>query len=198
MNSQAYSFIFQHDQVYRRHALEWMFKRNIPLIQRRCPSAFRGVLNDKGEVVACFLWTPSPYQNISPWDMMKAGIWQIPYRFGLSTLLRLIKVVEWLRAAEEQSYAAEEDFCMLECMVVRPDYQGQGIGSKCLKSAIAGSETTSRSVRLTTQEERNVRLYQRLGYTVAGEVNFQDAEDATSTYRSWFMVHQPTAEVAKS
>jgi GNAT superfamily N-acetyltransferase len=165
-----------------------MFKRNITLIQRRCPSAFRGVLNDKGEVVACFLWTPSPYHKISPCDMIKAGIWQIPYRFGIPTLLCLTKVVEWLDEMEERFYEANAAFCMLERMVVRPEYQGKGIDSKCLKSSmlVAPSEASL-----------NVRLYQRLGYTVVGEVDFQDDDDTAFAFHSWFMSQQPT-EVAKS
>lgn len=191
-DSPVYNFIFQHDQEYRRHALEWLFKRNLPLILRRCPSALRGVLNDKGEVVACFLWTPSPHQKLSTWDLLKAGMWLIPYRFDISTLFRLMKVVDTFDDAHIRFYDQEEEFCSLERMSVRPDYQGQGIGTKILKTVIT---QTSRTMRLETQEERNVRLYERLGYTVIGEIDFAE-EGCDYKFHSWFMIIEQGKQTA--
>lgn len=188
-DSPAYNYIFMHDQKYRRHALEWLFKRNIPLIFRRCPSALRGILNDEGQVVACFLWTPSPHQNLSTWDVViRAGMWQIAFRFGFATLKRLMQVVDFFDNTHAKFFDAAEDFCMLERMAVRSDYRGQGLGTKALQSVIP---KTDRTMRLVTQEEQNVRFYQRLGYTIVGEEDSCHEEDDHYNYHSWFMTLGP-------
>lgn len=184
-DSPAYNYIFQHDQEYRQHALEWLFRRNLPLVHKRCPTALRGVLNEQGEVVAAFLWTPSPHHDISTWDMVVAGLWQIPYRFGLATLMRLTAVVDAFKA-DNYLYGREEDFVILERMSVRSDYRGKGLGTMSIKAAIG---ETDRIMRLTTQEERNVRLYKRLGFKVVGEVDH--FRDSPYKYHAWFMVREP-------
>jgi len=183
LNSPTYVYIFRGDKEYRRGALEWLFQRNMILVQNLCPSAFRGMLNREGEVVACFLWTPSRYTNLSTWDLLKAGLWQMPFLFGPSTVARLLKVIDCFDEYEKKFLSEHDEYIMLERMVVRPDYQGQGLGTRCLKTVIA---ETSKRIQLATQETRNVSFYKRLGLTIAGEVDmFQNEKDYA--FHCWFM-----------
>ena len=172
-NSPAHTYIFRNDEEYRRWALEWVFRRNLSIISSKCPSAIRGVLTDKGGVVCCFLWNPSSYVNISMWEMAKAGLWQMPFLFSLSTTLRMLSVMEEMDQFQEK-YLTDE-YIMLERMSVHPDYQGQGIGTRCLNSVLEG---TTCKVHLTTQGNRNVQFYKRLGFQELGEKDmFQNEKE---------------------
>jgi ribosomal protein S18 acetylase RimI-like enzyme len=135
--------------------------------------------------------------------MIRAGLWQVPFKFGMGTLKRVLRLVEAheLEAKEstKQHHQNDDDaktdidtdFVHLERMVVLPEYQGQGWGSRALKETL---EQETKMVRLATQEERNVRFYHRLGFEIAGERDiFVEDDDGTNTsdrhkYHSWFLI----------
>jgi len=193
-NTPAFNYIFQGDIKYRRKALKWMFKQNLTLVTKQCPSAFRGILDDEGNIAACFLWTLSSQAHISTsskYSMLKAGMWQIPFRFGLATLLRLFEVMDDLHAAEDFFQTggsnAPQEFIRLKRVAVSPNYQRMGLGSKMLKSAIA---ETKCPMFLSTHEYSSVKFYERLGYRVVGEIELsQDCKE--HTFSGWFMTQEP-------
>jgi len=76
---------------------------------------------------------------------------------------------------------------MLQQMVVLPECQGQGLGTKALKAAL--EESTNVEVRLSTQEERNVTFYKGLGFEVAGEQKFYE-NDEEFKFHSWYMLRK--------
>ena len=70
-------------------------------------------------------------------------------------------------------------------MVVKPAHQGKRLGSRCLGEQLdaLGNDTP---VLLATQEEKNVRFYSRLGFTVFSEEDFVGADG--TVVHNWFMV----------
>jgi GNAT superfamily N-acetyltransferase len=77
-------------------------------------------------------------------------------------------------------------------MVVLPSCQGKGVGSRALRAILKEHCATARlPIHLETQEEPNVRFYQRLGWEVSGEQDhFED--DHEYKFHSWQMVHPGT------
>mmetsp|Transcript_8491 Transcript_8491/g.11193 ORF Transcript_8491/g.11193 Transcript_8491/m.11193 type:complete len:255 (-) Transcript_8491:247-1011(-) len=207
VDSPSYQFLFQDIRCLktRAKALEWLFFRNLTLTVGKCPEALRGVVNNvNGKLMVCFLWTPGADQELSLWDMIGAGLWQVPFKFGIGTLKRVLRMVEALELEAQESTSKscknrilrttttttttadeEADFVHLERMVVLPEYQGQGWGSRALKETL---ENETRMVRLATQEERNVRFYQRLGFEIAGERDMFGDDDPDHKYHSWFLI----------
>ena len=199
-DSPSYNYIFQGTQEYREKALEWLFRKNLDLMMVKCPSAvLRGVRNLQGEVVCCFLWVPSQYADLSMWEMVTAGMWQVPFRFGLPTLKRLLSLLDSMEAASGKvgpgcGENIPKNYIMLERMVVRPDHQGQGIGSQALRAVLqeerhTNSTVSSSDVHLETQEVRNVRFYQRLGWEVKHDQDYFHA-DPVYKFHSWHMVRK--------
>jgi hypothetical protein len=103
-DSPAYNFIFQGDLLlvttYRRRreappgGMDVAARRNLSLVQRRRPSVFRGVVDAKGETVACFLWTLSSLCG-------KKYYYPLSKLFGISTLERfLLEIVKHLDQGE--------------------------------------------------------------------------------------------------
>jgi GNAT superfamily N-acetyltransferase len=205
-DSPSYNYIFQGTQEYREKALEWLFEKNLELMMTKCPSSvLRGVRNSQGEVVCCFLWLPSQYAQLSMWEMVTAGMWQVPFRFGLSTLKRLVALLDSMEAATGKvsdendtattttSSSLKQNYIMLERMVVRPDHQGQSVGSHALRAILQqeeeSSQNSSSDVHLETQEERNVRFYQRLGWEVVYDRDYCE-DDPDYKFHSWHMVRK--------
>ena len=189
LNSPGYTYVFQNDETYRRSALEWLFEKKVSLIHRRCPTALRGVLNEKGEVIACYLWIPSLHQNIPILEMIVGGLWQFPFRFGLSTLQRLLHAMDSQDHGEEsfREYYDSSDVIMLEHFVVRPDYQSKGIGRKLLQEEINLSGNST--LLLSTQEDRNVKFYESLGYVITSKIDVAQ-EDQKYSFSSWFLIRK--------
>jgi GNAT superfamily N-acetyltransferase len=206
-DSPAYKYMFQ-DMTTRERTefLEWLFEKNLRLTMSKCPTVLRGILDDNddededGVIICCFLWTPSPHHDHSMWEMIKAGLWQLPYQCKSWTALkRLLAVIDTTEHDANQIYKTPNTdtdcFVQLERMAVRPDRQGTGIGTRALRRTLRehfSVDGTAAPVRLSTQEERNVRFYRdRLGFEVVLE-NTKFEEDAEFGYRNWAMVKTTT------
>ena len=62
-----------------------------------------------------------------------------------------------------------EDHWYLELLAVRPDRQGQGIGSALLGTTLAEVDAAGLPAFLVTSNARNVPLYERFGFAVGDE-----------------------------
>ena len=52
-----------------------------------------------------------------------------------------------------------------------PEYRGNGVGTSVLRGVISHADRLARSVRLHVEKQsRAVRLYERLGFTITGDV----------------------------
>ncbi len=188
-DSPAYNYIFQNEtQEYREKALEWLFQKNLELMIQKCPTVLRGYKSrtENGDILCCFLWVPSESAKLGMWEMIIAGMWQIPFRFGVATLKRLLSLMDSMEATIGQASSKSPDYIMLQRMVVRPDCQGRGIGSKALQAILQESHN-GKNIHLETQEERNVLFYQRLGWQISQEQDYCQ-EDTSFQFHSWHMV----------
>eukprot|EP00435_Cladocopium_sp_Y103_P007196 s1042_g2.t1 len=109
------------------------------------------------------MFVPPDTPDVSFWQMLQAGILKLPLIFGPSALRRLLQA----KAVEEGEINVDGAY-KLERMVVEPSAQGKGIGTRALQLALTESDASGHPVLLTTNEERNVTFYQRLGFEAAG------------------------------
>jgi GNAT superfamily N-acetyltransferase len=202
-DSPAYNYIFQEDLAAgnkKRDILEWMFHAYIVAICKRSPSALRGLLDDHDDderkvIVCCFLWVKSPHDNLTMWDMIAAGLWQGPFRFGLPALRRLLATLDAFQA--DAHHFGTTNYIILERMAVRADRRGQGIGSACLRQVIIQHQTNDdddaaqggnvkrRDIILHTQLDANVRFYLKLGFHVVHDAIY--FADEKYRYHDWAM-----------
>ena len=84
----------------------------------------------------------------------------------------------------------------LNMIGVRPDAQGRGLGHALLEHVhdLSSSDPASSGVSLTTEDERNVPLYQRFGYRIVGRAK------VSSEVTTWgfFRPDDPTVRPAPS
>jgi GNAT superfamily N-acetyltransferase len=200
-NSPSYNYILSRfDEPGRIDVLTFIFGRNLHLLLDRCPYACKCARLRSSEnnmvtrIVATFVWTPKEFEKIDIWTMIRyGGALQLPFRLGWTGFRNLLEVIDDFDAAFAQvmeslpNQPPSNTWVTLERMTVLPEFQGKGIGSKIL---LATMEETGNVglLRLATQEERNVRFYERLGFRVVAERDFGSTD--INQYHSWFMVRE--------
>mmetsp|Transcript_12661 Transcript_12661/g.24724 ORF Transcript_12661/g.24724 Transcript_12661/m.24724 type:complete len:241 (-) Transcript_12661:79-801(-) len=192
VRSPVYRYIWgdDDDDAGRENFLRFVFERNILLRPQccRCVTVDSEDSKDPGQLVCSFMFIDPEVAPPSLWEMMSVGLLTIPFRFGLSPMLRLLECANWYGQAKNAVLGVERKALQLERMTVLPAFQGQGIGSRSLK-VVLEEEAKARKlpVFLATQEERNVRFYGKLGFKVAKEQAFP----SSSEFRNWFMLWEP-------
>jgi len=166
-----YNYIFQDlDENARIEAMVWIFVRNIHLRLGAARCIFHRPASKDPEMVCFFMLQLPGTEPIGMWQMIRVGILKLPILFGMGALRRMLEVMahadKIARDFREECKAVgdETSFCMLERMVVKPRYQGTGVGSYGLRAGIAEAAARGEGIFLTTQEERNVTFYSRLGF----------------------------------
>jgi hypothetical protein len=194
-DSPAYVYILRGDRNFRLEALVWLFERYISLAQDALKPSdpTRCILSTSGRVLSFFCLMPlaSP---ISTWSKIRAGLLLFPLLFGLKPFMRLMALGDQFDQTTSSlvqkcvlSDVDRRDALVLERMVVEPSLHGRGLGSACLSSALSSRSEAPAPVVLSTQLQRNVEFYSRLGFDVVHEQRFGSAADPFS-FRSWWML----------
>jgi len=200
-DSPAYVHILRGDQAFRLQALAWLFERNISLAQQASASSdpTRCLSSPSGRLL-CFFWLRPITSSITLLAKVREGLLWFPLLFGIAPFLRLLALSDTFdqstAAIVQKHIPSEADrlrVLVLERMVVDPALQGRGVGSDCLRAALAACAQTP--VVLSTQLHRNVDFYSRLGFVVVHEQQFGAASDEYR-FRSWWMLRPAAAATA--
>lgn len=81
------------------------------------------------------------------------------------------------------SYHPHEPHWFLPLIAVDPTSQGRGIGSELMKYAVARCDESGTRAYLESSNPRNISLYERHGFRVAGEVRSGDCPVFTAMLR---------------
>ncbi len=152
----AYSSVFRTSEV--EAGLRWLFERNLGLQQET--GAIR-VLRDRmtGELAGTFTLIPPNAPKISLLKMLRAGLPLMPLHFGRKSIQHLLQLKS-THDLEVQDVANGKSYWYLSMVAIQPSLQGQGLGSSVLRSCLKAPLP----MILTTQLERNVRFYEKLGF----------------------------------
>ncbi len=80
--------------------------------------------------------------------------------------------------------APAETATYLHLLAVRPDQQGRGLGSLLVNRGLAAADERGLTAWLCTAEQRNVVLYERLGFVGVGDVPLDDAATLRAMHRA--------------
>mmetsp|Transcript_907 Transcript_907/g.2193 ORF Transcript_907/g.2193 Transcript_907/m.2193 type:complete len:270 (-) Transcript_907:175-984(-) len=185
-----------HSDATREGFLRFLFSANFAAGLRE-PGTCHAVYVTDGarQELACFFML-LPLGGASPMailcELFRSGIVGSTLRYGLSPTMALIRFTAWAEEVE-QDILKGRAVLRLEAMTVLSSLQGQGIGSHALRTALEKVDAQGQEVLLTTQQERNVTFYQRLGFDVVREAVYEPAG-----FRSWFMLRTPARSVGSS
>ena len=179
------------DRMFRKQFLTWLFERNFRL--RLGTSVNRAVFENsssddgkKKKLLAFFMFVSPDVPNVGLLDMLREGFLLAPIKFGFGVMKRLLSIKDEYERIEHAILDKHgiTSLYKLERMVVHPSYQGKGVGSKALQQALDEADTKGLPVLLGTQEERNLRFYNKLGFEVVDTSNL-------SGCTHWSMLRQP-------
>lgn len=113
--------------------------------------------------VAC--WLPPGVGTTDIRGMVRSGMVLAPLRLGPAASLRFMGIAAYMDAEREHIVPAPHWY--LFAIGVEPPRQGEGIGGALLEPVLARADAIGLSCYLETQTERNVKFYEKHGFTVA-------------------------------
>ena len=143
--SPFYRYIFP-DPPGRIAALTWMFLRNYRIRTGRGHGTFKGAYSADGKLLCCFWLFAEDVPGISLWDMLRHGLLEMPLRFGMASMRRMLAVAKWTDQALDGLKHEHPKHVLLERMAVLPDYQGSGVGTAALTAALNEADSSGRAV----------------------------------------------------
>ncbi len=126
--------------------------------------------------------TPGPIHGVSIWlrpaapqlktmALLRAGVYQAPFRVGVRSCLRLKGVSdEW---ANLHRLEPARHWYLL-AIAVDPPHQGRGVGSSLLQPVLEEADWTSMTCYLETMTERNLPFYQMHGFEIVTKGRIKD------------------------
>lgn len=129
-------------------------------------------------------WLPPARAQSSFLRQVRAGMWQLPFRFGLTAFRRLLP---YDTVAQELHHAhASMPHWYLAAIGVEPEYQGQGLGGSLMRPMLARADEQRLPCYLDTHREANVRLYERHGFEIVSR-----AQVPGHPLNVWAMLRRP-------
>ena len=119
---------------------------------------------------AVALWLLPGETTMTPGRMYRAGMFAAPWRMGLRGFSRFMGFAG--HTDKLHRVAAPMPHYYLFALGVDPAAQGQGLGGALVRHMLSRADREGVPTYLETQCERNVALYERLGFGVAGRGPF--------------------------
>ncbi|HEY3494500.1 MAG TPA: GNAT family N-acetyltransferase [Polyangiaceae bacterium] len=101
-------------------------------------------------------------------NALAAGLWRLPFAAGALGTTRLLGQVA-LTERFKQRLLPNERYLYFDTLGVHPEFANRGIGSELARRSLAALASERHRCLLLTHVERNVRLYERLGFSVIGD-----------------------------
>jgi ribosomal protein S18 acetylase RimI-like enzyme len=168
-NDPVFGYLTPDDQELRLHALTWLTSKVI----KHCIQ-YNDVYTTSG-LQGVAAWLPPGHFSSSPLQLlrmvMQLQLYQSPFKFGWNRLGRWLACLSATEQAHQQDMG-DQPHWYLAMMVVHPEFQGQGIGSKLLQPVLNQANHEGLPCYLVTFTEQAVRFYQKNGFQVVGERQF--------------------------
>ena len=118
-------------------------------------------------------WVPGDLADMTIWRMIRSGSISSGMRMGLKMGVKLARIMKPVFGPLEADRKANMKGCSyiyLMIIGVASEFQGQGFGGKLLGALVEESEQVGIPLYLETETERNVRMYERLGFRLLNQI----------------------------
>lgn len=146
-----------------------------------------GSIYTNPEHTALALWLPPGRVAITPARLLRAGLlptasWRLGYA-GCRRLQLLLAATGWLR---RQSLGTPHHYLL--ALVVRPEFQGQGVGRRLLLATLAVRQGGPAPCYVDTQVPAHLPFYQLLGFRLVGHCTVGPGPHSLT---NWGLVRTP-------
>jgi ribosomal protein S18 acetylase RimI-like enzyme len=180
-------YVYFFPSAARRLAqLRWLYERIIRMNQPY-GACFGYLRPGSSELLAASLWIP-PGEEVSLWEMIRVGVWELPLRMGLGSTRRVFEILDYT-GSTRHAVMQGRTFWHLQHLAVSPAHQRQGYGRWILGAHLeAASPQAGLPCYLMTSKEQNVAFYRSLGFQVARS----DEVGREGPFRFWALVREPS------
>ncbi|MCL4177075.1 MAG: GNAT family N-acetyltransferase [Verrucomicrobia bacterium] len=113
------------------------------------------------------IWLRSERATMSLPRMIRMGLLAAALRVGYAATRRIMRFLQWMEEQRLQSVASRHWYLLN--LAVRPELQGQGLGSILLRSGLDRAQLQGVPCFLETTNPRNVPFYEKHGFRVIHE-----------------------------
>ena len=129
-------------------------------------------------------WLSPGNTTMSTLRILRAGLWQVPFRIGLSGMSRFNKLDS--ESAKVHKKLVPGDHWYLMLLGVDPEMQKSGIGSAAIDVGAAKAQQAGLPVYLETMTQSNVDYFMKRGFEIGEEF------DIDGKAHTWAMVRKPS------
>jgi ribosomal protein S18 acetylase RimI-like enzyme len=178
-------FVYTLPDAARRPAqLAWLFDR-ILRISHRCGEV--EALTEGDALTTIVAWMP-PRGEPGLWDLVRGGLLQLPFRFGLSGARRMGHCLTAMDRSKAELLGSRPHW-YLDQLAVEPARQGQGLGRAAVRQGIeARLAREALPLFLFTSNPRNVPFYEGAGFAVLRREWVGEPGDG---FWLWAMLREP-------
>jgi ribosomal protein S18 acetylase RimI-like enzyme len=184
---------FQHDPVWRL-----LFRDEATIDQRgtffespiRFCLKYGDVYATSEHLEGVAAWVPGDHADLTIWRLIQSGA----IISGIKAMRACTKlaqkqgrIFEPLQA-DRRANMKGRAYIYLLIIGVASGFQGQGFGGKLLRALIEESEQVGLPIYLETETERNVGMYERLGFRLLGQITLP-----VINLPQWEMTREPEA-----
>ena len=129
-------------------------------------SGLRITQSDGGRCVA--IWEP-PGQSMSLVGLARSGLLAAPLKIGPRPMARLARADAAIEPIRKEAMG-DQPHWYLAIAAIDPDLQGRGRGGALLREGLARIDSDGLPCFLDTNNEANLPLYERFGFTTVAQV----------------------------
>ena len=157
---------------------DWFFSKAVGYCQKW------GEVHADENLVGGGAWLGPGNTTMSTMRVLRAGMWKMPFKLGLSGMGRFNKLDS--ETARVHKKLVPGDHWYLLILGVDPASQNTGIGSAGIEICAAKAQEAGLPVYLETMTQSNVDYYMKRGFEIGEEF------DIDGDLHTWAMVRQPS------
>lgn len=166
------------DTGKRAQVLPWLYERMLRYGLRY------GKVHSTPSLEGVAMWLGPKHPSLAFLGTLQTGLFLLPLKLTWPELHRSLRLSNYADQLHKTSATAQHWY--LVELGVEPALQGQGVGAALLQSGLAEADQQGLACYLETNNEKNVPLYERNGFSVAGH-----GQAIPSGPQTWAMIRQP-------
>jgi ribosomal protein S18 acetylase RimI-like enzyme len=130
---------------------------------------YGSVYSTSEELEGVAAWAPGELSDMALWRLIRCGGARSGMKIGLKIAKQMMPIFRPIEMDKKENMKGK-DYIYLFIVGVAQKHQGQGFGGNLLRALITESERTGKALYLETETQKNVEMYDRLGFKLIKKI----------------------------